>query len=207
MRSAEPWSVRLIDVTGCVAALACLLAAGWQTAVGQDRAHGEIRQLARLIQQARTDALRLQAAVEGQRELLARRQQELAALGSAARTPMDTAAEQYFQMLSGLLAENGLHLVRQSMRDVATDARPSVRAQRYLYEVTGPLAGLLRFLKAIEESDFWADVSGLEISPLPVAPNGGSSQPGAATARIATLHLSLYFNTTAGPGSEPGGSG
>jgi hypothetical protein len=75
---------------------------------------------------------------------------------------------------------------------------PGLLEQRYAYEVIGTQPDLARFLRAIEDAEFWADISYLKI-------DGGKRQGGEPTDECdALLTISLFSAARAEGASESG---
>ena len=189
------WSLRLINLLcGCALGV-CLLGFVWLTLVREDGTKAEIGQLNRFIRDARQDHRALQAASQNQRVLLERRRDELAETG---HLPAEMPVEQYFQTLSSMASDHRLRVVRHN--PLPSRRYPGLLEQRYTYEVSGSFPALTRFLKSIEEADFWADVSYLKVDC------GGGPKVVAGDERRAELTLSL-FSAPESDGPDDGGDG
>ncbi|MFQ5495959.1 MAG: hypothetical protein ACE5EX_11325, partial [Phycisphaerae bacterium] len=92
--------------------------------------------------------------------------------------------EAYFEALSAMAARHQLRVIRD--HPLGPRHYPGLVEQRFLYEVTGATANLMRFLKDIESTSFWVDVSYLRIWS-----NEGAGNR-AADKRKAVLTLSLF---------------
>ncbi len=179
------WTLRVIDVMGGCAVAACLLGFIWLTMIRPDRTRTEISELTRLLQQARQDRRALRIARNEQSAILQSHQARLARTG---QLPTDAPIEEYFQTLSVLASEHRLRVVRH--KPLTSRSYPGLLEQRYTYEVTGSLPDLVLFLKAIEDADFWADVSYLAID------RGHRAADSASADRLAALTISLFSAAT-----------
>lgn len=181
MRLRGRWSLHFIDVVGGVTVAMCLLGVAWLTVIRNDRTQVQIDELTRRIEEARHDRRTLLNALDRQRTLLETRKGKLAEVDSL---PTETPSEAYFQTLSRLASRHRLRVLRHN--PLPPRRYPGLREQRFAYEVTGSLSDLLRFLKSIEETGFWADVSYLKV-------DGGTGPAMAVSGeRTAVLTLSLF---------------
>ncbi len=175
------WSLHFIDVVGGVTVFMCLLGVAWLTVIRNDRTQIQIDELTRRIEEARHDRRTLLNALDRQRTLLETREGKLAEVD---RLPTETPSEAYFQTLSRLASRHRLRVLRHN--PLPPRRYPGLHEQRFAYEVTGSLSDLLRFLKSIEETGFWADVSYLKV-------DGGKGLAMAVSGkRTAVLTLSLF---------------
>jgi len=174
-------TLRIIDVGGGVALAACAGAFLWAALPREDRGIHEVRALTGIIEKAAQERRNLLATRDRQSRLLEQRRAELAESGQLpARAPV----EQYFQVLSAMSARNGLRVVKHN--PLAALEYPGLLEQRYAYEVVGSFPDLLRFLRAIEQTDYWADVSYLKLD------RGVGPQDALAGQRTAALTISLF---------------
>ncbi len=195
MRAKVNWPVRIIDaLCGCVVA-ACLIGFVWLTMVRENHTNADIGRLKRLIHQARQDRLTTEAASQEQHAVLAGRQAELAKTG---RLPTETPIETYFQALSTTALRHGLRIVKH--HPLSARQYPDLLEQRYAYEVTGSLPDLVEFLKSIENTDFWADVSHLKVD------RGKRRKDAVSDERNAALTISLFSALTSQTPSDKGGA-
>jgi len=192
MHPSARWSLHFIDVTGGVTVAMCLLAAFWLIVIRDDRTHIQIDELTRQIEEARHDRRTMLNALDRQRALLETRKEKLAEVD---RLPTETPSEAYFQTLSLLASRHQLRVLRHN--PLPPRRYPGLLEQRFVYEVAGSLSDLLLFLKSIEETDFWADVSYLKV-------DGGAGPAMAVSGeRTAVLTLSL-FSAEPSEGSSSG---
>lgn len=152
------WSLLTIDAVGGALTLLLLGVAAWSVFGNEAAGLDSSQELAKVLADARDDLADLQSALEAQGELAARYQTELAAAGAM---PSQTPQETHLRTLSGLAAANHLSVVRQS--PLLARQYPGIMEQRFAYEVTGTMADLARFFKAVESSPDWADISYLKV--------------------------------------------
>ena len=174
-------SLLLIDAVGVSVVAACVLGAVWMAFIRNDDAAAEIRQLRASIRDARQDLTHLLTTREEQDALLAQSKAELEQRG---RLPEQTPIEDYFQTLTTLSNRYHLRVLRQN--PLASRQYPGLLEQRYAYVLAGSMPDLTRFLWAVEETDFWADISYFKIENRPGRGTEGSK------ARVAELTLSLF---------------
>jgi len=177
------WSLRAIDVAGTLLVTVGLLGFLWLTVVRGDDANTEIQELTRTLVEAARNVATLRATRDQQQAVLEERRAELAAGG---QLPLQTPIEEYFQTLSRLASDHRLRVVRH--HPLTPRSYPGMLEQRYAYEVSGAIPDIARFFKAVEDDDFWADISYLKIA-------GGDVPLGAATPdeRTALLTISVFF--------------
>lgn len=176
----------VIDALGAMAVAACVFGVGWFLTVQADRTTVDRKALSGAIEFAQRELSAVHAACKEQSALFAQREVELATTG---QLPERAPIEEYFQVLSNLASGHQLRVVRH--RPLAPQDYPGLLEQRYAYEVTGTTANLVRFLKAIEGTEFWADVSYLTI--MGAKPSGsGHLAARRANDHTATLTLSMF---------------
>ena len=193
MRSRAKLPLHIIDAVGGCTAAACVIGFVYLTMVRNNSTATEIEDLTVSVQVAREDARVLAAARTRQSEVLADREAELAAGG---RLPAETPTEEYFQTLSAMAARNRLQIIRNN--PLPSRQYPGLLERRYEYEVTGATCDLVRFLKSIEESEFWADVSYLKVN------RGTGPEHDVTDRRVAVVTLSLF---SAAPSDESTSNG
>lgn len=178
----------VIDAAGGAVVAVCVLVSVWHTAFRPDGAKSEIAGFARVIKTAQKDLAGLRTACDRQRAVLAERNAELAESG---HLPEQTPVEEYFRTLSDLAARHQLRVVRQN--PLSSRRYPGLLELRFAYEMTGSMPDLVRFFEAIENTDFWADISYLKVESGQMPDN-----------RVANLTLSL-FSVLSSNGSASGG--
>lgn len=181
MGLSRQWTLRVVDFFGGCTVAACLLGFIWLTMIRPDRTRTQISELTGVLHQARLDRRVLKTARDKQSTILQGHQARLAKTG---QLPTDAPIEEYFRTLSTLASEHRLRVVGH--KPLARRSYPGLLEQCYTYEVTGSLPDLVLFLKAIEDADFWADVSYLSIDRRHQA--AGST----STERLAALTISLF---------------
>ena len=182
----------LLDVLGASMSATGLLAALWMTFFHNEHATTELRDYTAMISSATQNLAALRSAGDGQRATLKERQVELATSG---QLPAQIPIEEYFQTLSRLAIQHHLRVVRHN--PLGPRSYPGLLEQRYAYEVMGRVADLARFLRALEDAEFWADISYLKI-------DGGKRQGGEPTDECdALLTISLFSAARAEDASGP----
>ena len=177
-------SILLMDLTGAAVCAGLMSAFVWFAYFRGDRTVAEIRERSETIADARRDLAALHISLDQQRTILQQRQAELVAGG---QLPDETPIEEYFQTLSRVASTHRLHVVRHN--PISPRTYPGLLEQRYAYEVSGSMPDIARFLKAIEDAKFWADVSYLKI-------DAGSRQAGPASIeRVASLTISVFSSS------------
>jgi len=180
----------LIDAVGAACLMACTLGAGWLVFVEGDRTKGALAELSSSIGAAGKDLADIQAIRDRQMSLLRTREREL---GERGHLPEQTPIEEYFQTLAGLAARHRLNVLRHQPLTVRN--YPGLAESRYAYEVTGTFPDLMEFLRAVEHTQFWADVSYLRIH------TSHSSEERLDDQRTALLTVSVF---SAAPSPQPG---
>ncbi len=177
-------SILMIDVAGGVLCTGLLGTFIWLAFFRGDRTVAEIQELGGTIADARRDLEGLRASLDEQRAILQERQKELAAGG---QLPDRTPIEEYFQTLSHVASKHRLRVVRHN--PLTPRSYPGLIEQRYAYEVSGAMPDIVRFLKAIEDAKFWADVSYLKID------SGSRQGESAPRERVASLTISVFSSS------------
>lgn len=183
----------LLDALGASLSAAGLVTALWITLFHSEHATSEVREYDLKIVSATKDLADLRSAVDRQRATLKERLGELATSG---QLPEQIPIEEYFQTLSRLAVEHRLRTVRHN--PLPPRSYPGLFEQRFAYEVIGTMPDLARFFKAIEDAEFWADISYLKID--------GGQTPGdqPTDERNALLTLSLFSAARANDPSDKG---
>jgi len=155
-------SLILLDSCGASLSGAGLVAALWLTFFHSEHAASELRDYTRIVSSATQDVAALRSSGDRQRATLKERQAELATSG---HLPVQVPIEEYFQTLSRLAVQYHLRVVRHN--PLTPRSYPGLLEQRYAYEVIGAMPDLARFFKAVEDAEFWADISYLKIDGSP----------------------------------------
>lgn len=175
----RPWLA--IDFVGGCAVAGCVFAFGWLTMIRGDDVSVQIADLTRTVQTAKQELAVLRVVRDRRRVQLAHRRAELA---SRPRLPDHTPVEQYFQTLSVLAGQHRLRV--RSHHPVSPRRYPGLLELRYAYELSGTMPDIIRFFRAVEETEFWADISFVKIQQGSGPPGGGSPQ------RVASLTISMF---------------
>lgn len=130
----------------------------WSVLTAGAEGPSSLRILPGQISQAKADLAGLRRALEVQNALEIQFRSELASAGAM---PAQVPQETHLKILSGLAAQNHLSVVRQL--PLAPREYPGLLEQRFAYEVTGAMADLARFFKAVETSPSWTDISYLKL--------------------------------------------
>ncbi|MFQ5591846.1 MAG: hypothetical protein ACE5HE_11835 [Phycisphaerae bacterium] len=180
-----------VDFIGGGAVGASLLAAIWIALIRGETVSTEITGLTRTIQAAERNVTRCQGVRDRQHALLNSRHQELMTMG---QLPEQPPVEEYFETLSAIATEHSLRV--RSHLPLSPRRYPGLLELRYVYELSGTIPNITRFLRAVEQTDFWADVSYLNIS------QGNSQSTDETTQRVAALTISLFAAMPAAVRSE-----
>ena len=155
MRRNSERNLLFIDLIGTAVVGALLSGAVW-LAIGSGReSSAEIAELTRLVRGARLDARSLRQATSRQRTVLRSRQEALSRQGGL--LPTTAPVEHYFKQLSALASDHRLEVLRH--QPMTPRRYPGLLEQRFAYGVRGATPDLVRFLNAVEHTDFWADIS------------------------------------------------
>ncbi len=182
MRSSTP---RLaVDAIGAALVCACLAVGAWF-------AFGPPRQAAATVCVKRNQLLQLNDEVSRMRaELLAaqsRRQAARDRVESLGTLPRQVQLEQELSIIAELARANDVNL--SHVAPMSTTDYPGIREARYTIRGTGRFADWMAFLRAFEDSPFWADITNLEMG----VPHASRTTIG--TTREATLTVSFYAAT------------
>jgi hypothetical protein len=189
MRWLARWNTLGVDIVAGGMVTVCALASLWFSILGEKRAPRILVELADSVEDARTQIRRVSTQLEQQRRLLAQRRDQLAQQG---RLPDEAPIDEYFHILSRLAAD--CHLQVRGQSPLSPRTYPGLLEQRYSFEVAGTWPNVARFLKHVEQTEYWADVSYFKIEGL----RGGALPD--ADLRSAQLTFSVF---SAMPMSEP----
>jgi len=170
----------MIDLAGGAVVAACLGAFVWFALLRTDRTSDVVGQLRGQLQAARHQARVLRAECDRQRLSLNAHQTEL---GETGELPVHARVEEYFRNLASLAAQHRVRVMRHN--PLASRTYSGLLERRFSYQVTGATVDLARFLRAIELTEFWADVAYLKIE-------GGPNSAGVLPERVATLTISVF---------------
>ena len=169
----------ILDLLGGCTVAAFLLVFLWLTFVQSNGTASQVKELRRIVQTVHQDLGHARATRDRLQTVLESRQAELSRTG---QLPSETPVDEYFQTLSRLAAWHRLRVVRHN--PLSSRSYPGLFERRYAYEVWGTMPDLARFFRAIENTDYWADVSFFRIDHGP--------GHGAANERMALLTISLF---------------
>lgn len=151
----------LIDLVG--GALLVLMAALFlsMTVFAQDDTVAQIDTMDRSIAEARRSLALVRANMDQSDARLRLNQRRLASQG---RLPEAAPVDDYFRYLSSIATQN--HLTVRNQIPLGERQYPGLKETPFTYEVTGSWPDLIRFLEAIENAPYWADVGYLTIHPV-----------------------------------------
>lgn len=175
------WTIRAIDTTGALLLGGCIAAFVWLLFIHGDRYANEVTQLTRTRMDAKQGRIAMAAACDTQHDRLERSRRELSATG---QLPDHPPVETYFQHLSQLATQFGLKVYRH--HPLASRQYPGLVEHRFAYELGGGYRNLTQFLKAVEQTEFWGDVSYLKLERRSPRPSTEGN------ARFASLTISLF---------------
>jgi Tfp pilus assembly protein PilO len=185
MMSFRRTSLRVIDLLGGSLVASCLFVFVWVTALQPNQTQAQIEELVRRVDKAQRDLAAPVADTARQRLLLEEYREKLERLG---QLPDGVDIESYFQHLSQLSDHHNLRVVRQE--PLSRQIYPGLSEERYAYDVVGVFPDILAFLKSIEETDYWADVSYLKVEQRT------QSKTQTGRERVASLVISLFSART-----------
>ena len=105
-------------------------------------------------------------------------------LDATGQLPTRTPVDRYSQTVLDLAARFQLRVIRQN--PVAPRTYPGLLEQRYAYEMHGATRDFVAFFAAVEQTNFWADISYLRFT------DGGTSGPNSSDDRVASFTVSLF---------------
>lgn len=173
--------LRIVDLLGGCLVAGCLIGFVHLTVIRGDQTASDIAELSRMIREGRQQVRALRATFDRQGASLAQHQAELTQRG---RLPTETPVEEYFQTLSTIASKHRLRVLRHN--PLPSRQYSELFEQRYAYEVAGSMPDLVRFFRAVEDADFWADISYLSVK------RGATVKEGQSNERIAALTFSLF---------------
>ena len=177
-------SLVLMDLVGGASVLACLGVFVWLTCLREGLAGREIGVLTGSVTDMRKDLAALRGALDNLHNVVEAHRDELAVQG---KLPGGTPIDEDLHALSQLAAESGIAL--KAIDELGARSYPGLRELRYTIEAEGTLADLMRFFKAIETANLWADISYVEVA------SGPSRATEAIAKREARLTVSLFSAT------------
>lgn len=192
----RPWSLHFVDAVGGATVVACLFSCVWMTTIEKGEVRRNLDDISRLSDRARRDVEALTSELDRQRTLLVEYRERRSRVG---QLPSEAPIEDYFQHLSRLAVRHHLRVVRQ--QPLTSRRYPGLLEQRYLYEITGSAIDLVAFLKSIENTEFWADVSHIKME------QGPRTLTDRVPGRLAVLTLSLFSDPATDKAAESEGAG
>jgi hypothetical protein len=175
-------SISVVNGMGAALVAVCLVCASWVVIVRTDQVTDQGRDINVELEAARQDLVQLRESCDRQRVLIAHRERELKERG---KLPSKPPVEAYFQALARLTALHGLNV--RAHRPSGQRTYPGLVEQRFAYELTGPVDDLVRFLAAMEQSEYWCDVSYLSLE------EGASADAHADPIPVAQLTISMFY--------------
>lgn len=186
-------SLLMIDAVGVGLLLASAAVVIWLTVFRFEARAMESRRQQEALRTARWDLSTLEQAKARQSALVQKRRENVAERG---HLPDAAPVERYAQALAGWA--NRRELVSLGQTPLPPRAYVGLTEHLLVYNVAGPLPSIARFLRDVEQADFWADVSHLAIEPA-----ADASVPGHVVAYL-TLSLFAAPDTDAKPTSGGG---
>lgn len=175
------FSLALVNGAGACIVAVCLVSAAWLLVVRADHFSSEQIELAQRWETARQDLIQLRDAYDRQQSIVEQRRKELNERG---KLPQAAPVEDYFQRLARFTTDYGLHI--RAHRPHGSRTYPGLVEQRFAYEITGPVDNVIRFLAAVESTEFWCDISYFALE------DGISNEPGQAAHPVASLTISMF---------------
>lgn len=177
----HPLSLWAVDAMGAVLATACAAGILWFTTIRVPQTGDDILKATSVLRERQKDLILLRDVRDRQFQLVVQRRNELARVG---HLPENAVVDAYFQELARLASIHEITVLRND--PLSSQTYPGLFEQRFAFEISGTFHDLVRFLRAIESTDFWADVSYLKLQKSP------KGQIGEADARAAELTVSLF---------------
>lgn len=175
------WRLRLFDICGGALCAALVAVAGWLAFVHVGEAAQEVAALREQVESTRQTLTTVESAAIRQESLATARKAEL---GDRGKLPAAAPIDQYLSAMSAAAAAHNLTVIGHSPS--AQRRYGDVFEQCISFQVQGSSANLLRFMRAVEDSPFWADIGYLRIE------GGDSVGPPNSNLRRAALTFSLF---------------
>lgn len=181
MRRENELILIVTDVVGAGVLAGCLVTSVWFLFVQSNATTREIAALRSRAANVRRELTSVRQLAEQKSSERTATRRELDATGQLpTRTPVD----RYSQTLLDLAARFQLRVIRQN--PVAPRTYPGLLEQRYAYEMHGATRDFVAFFAAVEQTNFWADISYLRFG------DGGTSGPDSSHDRVASFTVSLF---------------
>lgn len=189
----SPWRLHALDAAGGALGAMLIGSAAWIAFVHVGGAAQEMVSLREQIESTRQTLATVETAALRQGSLVEARTTEL---GDRGRLPSSAPIEEYLSVMSAAAAAHQLTVVGHALS--AQRRYGDVIEQCVSFQVQGAAPNLLRFLREVEESEFWADVGYLRVE------GGDFATPHGAGLRRASLTFSLFAAAAAPPpGAAP----
>lgn len=186
------WRLRVLDLAGGATCVLLVGAAAWLAFVHLGQAQQEAQVLRADVETARQTLSTVEAAGKRQETLVLARQGALAERG---RLPDAAPVEEYRSAMVAAADAHQLTVLGYSLG--ASRRYGDVSEQCLLFQVSGAAANLMRFLRAVEESPFWADIGYLRVE------GDDAIGPANSAPRRASLTFSLFASTAPASGNQP----
>ncbi|MCH7923924.1 MAG: hypothetical protein IIC51_00175 [Planctomycetes bacterium] len=181
MRRENELILIVTDVVGAGVLAGCLVTSVWFLFVQSNETTREMAALRSRAANVRRDLTSVRQLAEQKSSERTATRRELDATGQLpTRTPVD----RYSQTVLDLAARFELRVIRQN--PVAPRTYPGLLEQRYAYEMHGATRDFVAFFAAVEQTNFWADISYLRFT------DGGTSGPNSSDDRVASFTVSLF---------------
>ena len=174
---------RAITVLGALCAITCISISAWLFLVRGEQVDELVRELRVAVRRSHERVATLRRQTEHEQVTLEALQQERSLGGGL---PREAPVEAYFGALSDAATGLGLRVLRH--QPLSGRSYEGLRESRFVFDVAGATADLLRLLRWVENAPFWADVGYLSVE-------GGSSRHEPGTERTAQLVISLFSAT------------
>lgn len=172
------WQLRMIDVVGGCIVTGCLIAFLYLSVIQTEANAQEVRRFAQAIKVTQRRMSKAQATAQEHQDALRNYKERLATQG---HLPAHAPVEAFFRFLSATADHHNVRVVGQ--KPLTPRTYPGLCEHRFSYDVTGTFPNITRFLRAIERSDYWADVAYLKID-RPRSANASTSTNPAANLTI-----------------------
>lgn len=181
MKQNQQWSILIIDIAGCSVVVTCMLGMLWFTTIRASQHSQEWTRLNHIRQTTHNQLAQTNNQCQQERMKALAIEQDMIHTGKLPTTPP---VENYFQTLSMLAKQHHLRVLRHN--PLTGRNYHGLNEQRFLYEITGTLPDLTKFFKAIESTDYWADISYLKID------QGHGMYRSMSKQRVAQLTISMF---------------
>lgn len=181
MNQNQRWPIFAMDVIGGCITAACLLCMAWILIISTHQTSMEMDQLTKAQRVVHRQLSLLKNECDRKRSLIIQIQSNMDQTG---KLPEHAPIEDYFQTLAVLANHHHLRVLRHN--PLTGRSYPGLIEQRFLYEVSGSMPDLVRYFKAIEDTQYWADISYLKID------RGSRMYRSRSKDRVAQLTISMF---------------